>query len=315
MKIETYLKRHRRDLSSQVIVITGANSGIGFEAAKIFASWGATVVFACRNEAKAQEAMKEITNEFMAAKLVYLPYDQASFVSIKNFVSALKASFPKIDAIVFNAGIYHPKKNLLTTDGLPLTVGTNYVGLVYLFNELLSQKALDYNYETRLIFVGSLVWGGRQRWFNFEEMCSPKLGVHRQYVYSKTLIGKFVVELQKTRVWNGITLSPAWQILLTHPGVSGTNIVNTNATGFSKSFKRLADFVLYLFVHHPQKASLGIVTWLSLEEINEPNLIYAPRGIKQISGFPTLKKVPKALGRDGAKLHQITLEILEKAAC
>ena len=79
------------DLTGKVVVITGANSGLGLESTKAMAAKGATVVMACRNVGKAQEAKALVLAGDPAAKLDVMPLDNASLASVRAFADAFKA--------------------------------------------------------------------------------------------------------------------------------------------------------------------------------------------------------------------------------
>jgi hypothetical protein len=108
----------------QTIVITGANSGIGFEAAKKLAERGHTLVLACRTIEKAKDTVQRIESESSSGTLIPAECDLASLDSIKTFVNNLKVD--KIDVLCLNAGLSlkaSDKQVQRTADGFELTVG------------------------------------------------------------------------------------------------------------------------------------------------------------------------------------------------
>ncbi|MFA7423254.1 MAG: SDR family NAD(P)-dependent oxidoreductase, partial [Acholeplasmataceae bacterium] len=122
LKIRRYLEQFD-SIENQTFIITGANSGLGYSTTKHLASLGAHVVMACRNLDKAELAKNEIKKFYPNAKLSIIHYDQADFKSIDLFVEEVFKSHADFKSIILNAGIYHPKKGLLTKDGYPLTMG------------------------------------------------------------------------------------------------------------------------------------------------------------------------------------------------
>ncbi|HNY74507.1 MAG TPA: SDR family NAD(P)-dependent oxidoreductase [Bacilli bacterium] len=134
IKYQKYLDSHIGDLSNKTVVITGANSGIGFYAARLLAFKGARIIMGCRNLGRAEEARKAIIEAIPHARIEILIYDQASLASIEQFAGELTAKYPLINGFVFNAGIFHPKKDAVTKDGYPLTIGTNYLGTFFYLN-------------------------------------------------------------------------------------------------------------------------------------------------------------------------------------
>jgi protochlorophyllide reductase len=122
-------------------LITGCNTGIGFEAARILARQGNTIVMACRTLQKAAEAAKKIQQETPAANLIPAECDLASLESIKSFVQTLKVD--TIDVACYNAGIslnQFDTEAQRTKEGFELTVGTNHLGHFYLNSLLLPTK-------------------------------------------------------------------------------------------------------------------------------------------------------------------------------
>ncbi|KAK9869196.1 hypothetical protein WA026_002944 [Henosepilachna vigintioctopunctata] len=131
-------------LDGLVIIITGANSGIGKALSLELARRGATLVLACRDTRKGLDVKCEILAAYPGSQ-VHLKYlDLASFASIFQFSEVIKCEFDEIYALVNNAGIfYHPQE--LTEDGFEITFQTNYLGPFVLTHYLLnSLKSSDH---------------------------------------------------------------------------------------------------------------------------------------------------------------------------
>ena len=134
------------DVSEKTVFITGANSGIGFDAASRMAARGCTVILACRTLKKAEDTVSRICSELRRTdlKLVPLECDLASLESIRSCVSRLPNR--KIDILCLNAGLARDvgSKDLLRTkDGFELTIGTNHLGHFYLTNLLLRDNKVE----------------------------------------------------------------------------------------------------------------------------------------------------------------------------
>lgn len=95
-----------RDLSGKVIIVTGANCGIGLETSKSLSFHGAHVIMACRNLEKAKEAISSIHNERPQAKVEAMHLDLASFKSVHNFVNEFKAKFSNLSILILNAAVF-----------------------------------------------------------------------------------------------------------------------------------------------------------------------------------------------------------------
>ncbi|XP_069037474.1 WW domain-containing oxidoreductase isoform X3 [Lepisosteus oculatus] len=141
-----------RDLSGKVAVITGANSGIGFETARTFALHGAHVILACRNNIRATEAAKSILGEWHKAKVEAMTLDLASLHSVKEFTEAFKGRNLPLHILICNAAVFaQPYK--LTEDGLESTFQICHLGHFYLVQGL--QEVLRRSVPARVIVVSS----------------------------------------------------------------------------------------------------------------------------------------------------------------
>src|SRR5437588_4753242 len=115
------------ELKGRVIAVTGANSGLGFEASRGFAGRGARVVIACRNAAKAQDARSRILTEHPGANVELMTLDLASLVSVRRFAEELAKRTDRLDVLCNNAGVMAlPRRE--TTDGFEMQLGTNHFG-------------------------------------------------------------------------------------------------------------------------------------------------------------------------------------------
>ena len=307
-RLNAYLNSFR-DVDKKTIIITGANSGLGFSATKHFASLGHQVVMACRNLTKAEEARKEILKRYPQADLVLLPYDQADFISIERFVKVIKKNYPKFDGLVLNAGVYHPKKGLLTAQGYPLTVGTNYLGVYYLLKQLSEAKLWNKKKEQRIIFVGSLSWYNVKVTNKKEFLTSFKSGPTSDYCRSKTAIGALSYYLSRHDPSSFIPESV--KVYIMHPGVTSTNIVSSISSSFPSWFTKIAHYALYLFTHHPDIAALGIIKQMLDSNIKEDTIL-VPRGLFHISGYPKPIHYPKNLTRNILPLMTLTEEVIKE---
>ncbi len=278
------------DMTGKVVVITGANSGIGFYASQYLAAKGATVVMACRSLDKGKAAAETIRSAVPLAKLDILRYDQASYAAIRSFLDELKSKYKRIHALVLNAGIFHPDSHAKTAEGSPLTIGTNFLGLYYLL-----RKGMPFfdqgNPQTRIVFVSSLV-ARTTKMKDFSFLTEEKGGAYHQYCLSKTSIDKFFSVLA-----NGVNLYDFPErknicFTLMHPGVTNTNIIHSYPPGF----RRAGHFVLSAFTHAPETACLGIVYLAGAPYVYNGS-VYAPRGPFEISGLPMKTQLPRHIGR------------------
>lgn len=139
----------KSDLNGKFIIITGASSGLGEYTAIEMAKSGAKVIFACRNEERANKSIEKIPNEYRQNG-IFLKMDLCSFASIKSFCETIKSSYPKIDILINNAGA-QPTNFELTEDKMESFIQGNHIGSVYLTLLLLDHFAE----ESKVICVSS----------------------------------------------------------------------------------------------------------------------------------------------------------------
>jgi len=137
-------------VQGKVVVITGANSGLGQYTAGEFAKRGAKVVLACRNMTEAQKAMDEIKSECGSDCFVdVMELDLSDMKSIRLCADLLKAKYLTIDILVNNAGIsLNCPERTFTSDGFEVHMGTNHLGHFLLTNLLLTniKRSMDGRY-------------------------------------------------------------------------------------------------------------------------------------------------------------------------
>lgn len=280
MNYEKWLDKNIQSLKGKIYIVTGANSGIGYQLTLHLASLDASVIMACRSIEKASKAKIEILKAYPNANIYLEEYNQASFDSINKFALKIKNDYSHIDGLVCNAGVYFPKKDYKTEDGFELTIGTNYIGVYKLIEDL--KDYLDMN-KARVVLVNSLV-SRFARNISLEKAFNLKR--NSLYNYSKCAVARLGYELMKED--NDITYRIA------HPGVCSTNIISSNQTGFPTWFGVLGHKALTLFTHSARKASLSLL--LALVDNGEKKYI-TPRGLFSISGCPKRKKLPRFMDK------------------
>ncbi len=138
------------DLAGRVCLVTGANSGIGFETSASLAERGATVWMLCRDRSRGEAALREVRNRTGSRRVHLGLLDVADPDSVRNFASAFTA--PRVDVLVHNAGVL-PAERILSGDGHELTLATHVLGPWRLTKALLPK--LRTSAEPRVIFVSS----------------------------------------------------------------------------------------------------------------------------------------------------------------
>lgn len=155
-------------MTGRVIIITGANTGIGFEAAKKLCEAGNDVILACRDEVKGKAAVENILKENPNALATYLQLDLADMASIRKFVEDFHALGKKLNVLVNNAGLFlksDDRVRQFTKDNFELTMGTNHLGPFLLTHLLLEdlKKTGKENGDSRIVMVSSSLHNVNER--------------------------------------------------------------------------------------------------------------------------------------------------------
>lgn len=267
------------------VLITGGNSGLGFQAALELARRGAEIVLPARSEAKAADAIQRIRAEVPEARIVPAIIDLASLASIRSFVSFYGERFagPSLDVLINNAGVMSLPTRDITRDGFERQFATNYLGAFALTGLLLPH--LKPRLGTRVISLSSLAARfGKIAFENLqgERKYSPMLGAYTQ---SKLADLMFALELQRRFSEAG---SPIVSVAA-HPGIAITNL-QSNMTGLSG---RLGSLFFPLIAQPPAAGALPELYAATAPEV-VPGGYYGPDGSMERKGYPASAKIPKA---------------------
>ncbi len=278
MRYQSYIDKHIKSFDGKIVVITGANSGIGFTLAKQLLYKGGHVVMACRSMERAEASKAKLIEEFPNGKVDILEYDQSSLKSVEAFAKILQELYPSIYGFVFNAGIYHPKPGSLSIDGISLTLATNYLGAYYLTRLLTNYFK---NNVERVIYVSSVAAIERLKSPEKEFMLTKEGG--HTYGASKRMDNCIAVYLSDL-------IGDSTKVLLSHPGITRTNILSSKTNSFVHWFKKLGNAFLTVFTNKPEKSSLTSLRALSDEDVENLEMYY-PRFLFHLSGYPSKKKI------------------------
>ncbi|HTJ68990.1 MAG TPA: SDR family NAD(P)-dependent oxidoreductase [Actinospica sp.] len=259
------------DQKGRTAVVTGANSGIGFETARALAARGADVVLAVRDIAKGEQAAARIRDSAPGAEIAVQELDLSSLESVRSAAAALHAKLPRIDLLINNAGVVQPPKKT-TRDGFELQFGTNHLGH-FALTGLLLDLLLPVQ-GSRVVTVSSLM-ADRIRFEDLQwERSYSRTGAYGQ---SKLANLMFAYELQRRLSPYGTTLSVA-----AHPGVARTEAPTRNAS----APMRLAFTVVAPMMSQP--AAMAALP--TLRAATDPGVLggqyYGPDGKGQYKGHP-----------------------------
>ena len=204
------------DLTGKIGIVTGANSGIGYETARALAHKHATVIFACRNMDKGKTAVNQIIHEYPEAKAKLMPLDLSDLASVRSFCNAFSSQYDRLDMLINNAGIMRtPFGN--TVDGFELQFGTNHLGHFALTGLLLDP--IMRTPQARVVTVSS--GGERFGKIDFDNLNGEK-GYDPGGAYGQSKLANllFTYELQRRFEHGGLDATAT----AAHPGWTVTNL-------------------------------------------------------------------------------------------
>jgi len=143
---------HGRDLTGHVALVTGANSGVGFETTRTLALQGCEVIMACRNKQRADAAIEKLRKERPSVRVCYLSLDLAKLSSVRTAARHLIRDYNRLDYLVLNAGTF-PQEYSTTEDGLEIMMQVNYLSHFYLVSLL--HTALCSSLTSRVVILSS----------------------------------------------------------------------------------------------------------------------------------------------------------------
>lgn len=256
----------------KVAIVTGANSGLGFETSLALAKKEATIIMACRDLKKAESAKNKILTEVPAANLKTMEIDLSKLESVRSFAQSYIKEFNQLDLLINNAGVMMPPYEK-TEDGLELQFEANYLGH-FLLTALLIDSLLK-TPNSRVVSLSSIAHKSAK--INFNDLQSEKsYSKSMAYGQSKLACLIFAYELQRRlEKRNTTTISVA-----AHPGVSNTDL----ARHLPKFFTYLiGPLLLPLITHEPPKAAKPQINAAINEEITGGDYL-GPTGFYEMKG-------------------------------
>jgi len=207
------------------VLITGANSGIGYYAALELARKGAHVLLACRNKQRGDAALARLRAAVRNASAEVVPLDLASLESVCAFGAAELSLGKPLDLLINNAGVMAPKQRQQTVDGFEVQFGTNVLGHFVLTAVLLPalvRAAAGGADRPRVVTLASIAH--KQGRFNFDDLQSEKsYGPMVAYRQSKLADLMFAFELDRRLRAAESPISGVMSVAA-HPGVANTNL-------------------------------------------------------------------------------------------
>jgi NAD(P)-dependent dehydrogenase (short-subunit alcohol dehydrogenase family) len=272
-----------KDIPSQagkVAVVTGANSGIGWDTALELARAGGEVVMTARTQAKGEDAVDRVRRVIPQAKVRYEQLDLASVRSVREFAARVSRG-GKVDLLVNNAGVMMIPVRQETEDGFEMQMGTNFMGPFAL--TLLLMPALMKSSAPRVTNVSSGAANMGLKRIRFEDMQWTK-GYKPWAAYCQSKLGNLLMTTELGRRAEGKVLSNA-----AHPGFARTNL---QTSGPGREMNAVERFVTPFMSHdaaHGAMPTLQAATDLSAAQ----GSYYAPENFFHLKGDPVLISLPK----------------------
>jgi NAD(P)-dependent dehydrogenase (short-subunit alcohol dehydrogenase family) len=291
------------DLNGKVIIVTGANSGIGFETAKEVARKGAHTILACRNLERGVAALTVIKNEITNASAEVIPLDLSSLVSVHQFAAEFKSKYDRLDILINNAGIMYVPYGK-TEDGFERHFGTNHLGHFALTGLLMD--ILLSTPDSRVVTVSSV--GHRSGEMDFEDLMFEGGRRYRgQRVYGRSKLANLLFTYELQRRFEALGTNAI--ATAAHPGGSNTNLARHVEDRWYFRLMRP------LYEAMAQSAAMGALP--TLRAAVDPDVnggdYYGPDGFMESTGYPVLVQSNQASHNleDARKLWEVSEELTE----
>ena len=267
--------------SGRLAIVTGSNTGLGYDTARVLAARGAHVVMAVRDTAKGEAAAVRIRQASPAAQVTVRKLDLGSLASVRESAAALAADYPRIDLLINNAGVMYPPKST-TADGFELQFGTNHLGH-FALTGLLLPNLLEVD-GSRVVVVASIAHNIRAR-IDFADLQWERRKYDRVAAYGQSKLANlmFAYDLQRRLAAAAKAKGTKTIAVAAHPGVAATELTR-----------------------HLPGANLPGVNWLSGKLLNTAEMgalptlraatdptarggeYYGPDGFRELRGYPVL---------------------------
>jgi len=279
-------------MKDRVVMITGANSGIGKAASLDLARMGATVVMVARDRERGEAAKAEIVEKSQNSSIDLLLSDLSSLESVRQLAAEFQKKYSKLHVLINNAGLFNQRRHV-TTDGYENTFATNYLAPFLLTN--LQLELLKASAPSRIVNVSSV--GHYNGHINFDDLnLENEYGGWKAYGQSKLALILFTHELAKKLQGTGVTVNAV------HPGTVATNIWTRpfGPAGFVMALPKL-------FMTSPEKGAETIVYLASSSEAQGLNGEYLEKlKIKKSSDESYNEEIAQRLWDISAKLTHLS---------
>lgn len=292
------------DQSGRLAVVTGSNTGLGFDTARVLAARGAQVVLACRDTAKADAAAARIRTLTPGAQVSVQKLDLGSLASVRDAAAELADAHPRIDLLINNAGVMYPPKST-TADGFEMQFGTNHLGH-FALTGLLLPNLLPVD-GSRVVVVASIAHNIRAR-IDFDDLQWERRRYDRVAAYGQSKLANlmFAFDLQRRLAAAAKTQGAKTIAVAAHPGVAATELTrHVPGAGLPG--------VNWLFGRILNTAEMGALPTLraATDPAVQGGQYWGPDGFREMRGYP-VPATASRLSRDEAiqqRLWQVSEEL------
>tara|TARA_Y100001968_G_scaffold129860_1_gene118568 strand:+ start:2022 stop:2924 length:903 start_codon:yes stop_codon:yes gene_type:complete len=280
-----------RNQEGKVFLVTGANSGLGYETSKFLLERGATVIMCSRNKIKGEKAKQELSKSNYTGNIELFELDLSDLTKVRQFAGVIKNKFNSLDVLINNAGIMAPPKTL-SCQGYEIQFAVNHLAHMCLTLELL--PLLEKKENSRVVTVTSGVqYFGRIKWNDIHG--NLKYDRWSSYAQSKLANVMFGLELNhKFKERKSKTSS-----LLAHPGFARTNLQPKSVAANQSWQEELAYKIMDPMFQSAKMGALPQITAATLNTARGGEQ-YGPRF--SFRGYPKIcKNAPKALNETSRK--------------
>jgi len=273
----TWTEENVPDQSGRLAIVTGSNTGLGYDNARVLAARGAKVVMAVRDTAKGEEAAARIRTLTPGADVAVHKLDLGSLASVRAAGAELAAAYPRIDLLINNAGVMYPPKST-TADGFELQFGTNHLGH-FALTGLLLKNLLPVD-DSRVVVVASIAHKIKAK-IDFDDLHWEKRSYDKVASYGQSKLANlmFAYDLQRRlAAAKSKTIAVA-----AHPGVAATEL-SRHVPGYE------LPGVAWLFGKVLNTSAVGALA--TLRAATDPRVkggqYWGPDGFREMRGYPEL---------------------------
>jgi len=290
-------------LTGKRIIITGANSGIGYHAALKLARKGAEVVLACRDRQRGEEALARLHADSPGTQTELAILDLASLSSVRDFAKKELAQQRPLHMLINNAGVMAPPRRLQTADGFELQFGTNVLGhfvLTALLMPALERAGAGSPDRPRVVTIASIAH--KRGRINFDDLQSTKIySPMKAYQQSKlaNLILAFELD-RRLRAADSSVMSVA-----AHPGVASTNLFQAgDYSAFERAVRNLVAHAIGIVLNTDAEGALPTL-YAATAPGAEDGGYYGPQGFQEMSGDDVGEAIVAPQARDATAAGRV----------